>query len=32
LLVVKFYREKTYIHNEYCPDAAGPDDVEYRAI
>jgi POT family proton-dependent oligopeptide transporter len=32
LLVVKFYREKTYIHREYCPDAAGPDDVEYRAI
>ena len=32
LLVVKFYREKTYIHHEYCADAAGPDDVEYRAI
>ena len=32
LLVVRFYREKTYIHEEYRPDAAGPDDVEYRAI
>jgi POT family proton-dependent oligopeptide transporter len=32
LLVVKFYREKTYIHHEYCADAAEPDDVEYRAI
>jgi len=28
LLVVKFYREKTYIHHEYRPDVAGPDVVE----
>jgi POT family proton-dependent oligopeptide transporter len=28
LLVVKLYREKTYIHHEYRPDAAGPDAVE----
>ncbi len=28
LLVVKFYREKTYIHREYRPDAAAPDVVE----
>jgi len=32
LLVVKFYREKTYIHHEYQSDVAGSDDVEYRAI
>ena len=28
LLVVKFYREKTYIHGEHRPDAAAPDVVE----
>ena len=28
LLVVKFYREKTYIHDEYRADVAGPDVVE----
>ena len=28
LLVVKFYREKTYIHAEHTPDVAKPDDVE----
>jgi POT family proton-dependent oligopeptide transporter len=32
LLVVKFYREKTYIHHEHQSDVAGSDDVEYRAI
>ena len=28
LLVVRFYREKTYIHDELRADAAGPDVVE----
>ncbi len=28
LLVVKFYREKTYIHAEHRPDVRGPDVVE----
>jgi POT family proton-dependent oligopeptide transporter len=28
LLVVKFYREKTWMHGEYRPDVAGPDVVE----
>ena len=28
LLVVKLYREKTYIHGEHRPDAAAPDVVE----
>jgi hypothetical protein len=28
LLVVKFYREKTWVHDEYRPDVAGPDVVE----
>jgi hypothetical protein len=28
LLVVKFYREKTYLHDEHQPDVAGPVVVE----